>query len=342
MTKRISIRDVAAAAGVSRTTASDALSGRGRVNEQTRRLVAETARRLGYRANPHARMLRRGRSGILAMASSMLQDQTSDLSGAEYFAEVVSSSATTALSHDYAMVLLPLNPGVEQLESFAVDGAIILDPVLGDPMMAHLEAQGVPVVSMGRPPDRPPDAATWVDNEIGSAARRVLDLFAERGASRVALLTNEPTRSYTIDTIDAYEAWCADTGREPIIASTGPLASESTGYEVARELLDRDDPPDAIYAPLDRLALGALLAAGARGLQVPDDLMIAAGSDSPGTRASDPPITALQLDPRRVGQIAAELLIERIEGVGDHPRHVVLPTAFAERASTARAPLGSR
>lgn len=336
VSKRVGIRDVAAAAGVSRTTASDALTGRGRVGEETRRLVEETARRLGYRANPHARMLRRGRSGILAVASSMVQSQSTDLSGAEYFAEVVGSSATTALSHGYAIVLLPLNPDIDQLDQFAADGAIILDPVLGDPMIERLEAHGVPVVTTGRPPDRPPDLATWVDNEIAAAARSAMDLLAERGASRVALLTNEPTRSYTIDTIDAYESWCADTGRAPIVVSTGPLASESTGYDVALRLLDGDDRPDAVYTPLDRLALGTLLAARACGLRVPEDLMIAAGSDSPGTRASDPAITALRLDPRRIGQTAAELLIERIEGEAWAHRHVVLPTELAERGSTAR------
>ncbi|HEY8582826.1 MAG TPA: LacI family DNA-binding transcriptional regulator, partial [Capillimicrobium sp.] len=304
--KRVGIRDVAKAAGVSRTTASDALTGNGRVGERTRQLVAETALRLGYRANPHARMLRRGRTGILAVASSM--DQAGDLSGAEYFTDVVASAATTALSHGYAIVLLPLNPALEQLDQFGASGAIILDPVLGDPMMERFEAAGVPVVSTGRPPDRPADASTWVDNEISAAVRGALELLAARGARRVALLTNEPIRSYTVDTIDAYEAWCADRGLQPEIVSTGDRASESTAYAAAKVLLAGGDPPDALYAPLDRLALGALLAARSAGLRVPEDLMIAAGSDSPGTRSADPPITALQLDPRRIGQTAAELL----------------------------------
>ncbi len=332
--RRVGIRDVAAAAGVSRTTASDALTGNGRVGAATRDLVHATARRLGYRANVHARMLRGGRSGMLAIVSSMAPDATTDPSGAEYFREVVTSAATTAIARGYAAVLMPLDPDIGQLDSVHADGAIVLDPVIGDPILGRLEAEGVPAVTTGRSPDRPPDRGTWVDNEIAAAARGMFDMLFERGAKRVALLTNEPIRSYTVDTIAAYEEWARDRGVPARIVVSASAASESSGYRAAAELFEDEDPPDAVYAPLDRLALGALLAAQAKGLRIPEDLMIAAGSDNQGTRASR--ITALELNPRRIGETAAELLVDRIEGDPPADRHVIVPTTVAHRASTAR------
>jgi DNA-binding LacI/PurR family transcriptional regulator len=222
-----------------------------------------------------------------------------------------------------------------RLRRARADGALLFDPIAGSALLARLEAGRVPTVSTGRSPDRTFDEGWWVDNDISGAVRSVLDLLEARGARRPALLSNPPTRSYSIDTIETYTAWARERRIEPRIALTGALATESTAYEAALELFG-DDPADAVYAPLDRLAVGASLAARAHGLRIPEDLLIAAGSDSETARSAIPSITALDLKPKRIGEIAIELLIARVGGDTTPSRHVVVDAEIVERGSTAR------
>jgi DNA-binding LacI/PurR family transcriptional regulator len=333
---RVGIRDVAAAAGVSVTTTSDALNGRGRVEAGTRERVLAAAAGLGYRANVHARMLRRGRSGVLGIMSSLAADASMNLSGIEYLADILSAAATTGLSRGYAIVLLPPSPDDDQPDGgVEIDGALLLDPVAGSTLAGRLERSGVPTVSTGRMPGRPPAATTWVDNDIPAVAGMVLDLLWERGARRVALVTNPPIRSYAVDTLAEYERWSAAHGVEPLVVRTAELATESSAFHATDPLLaDPARRPDAIYAPLDRLAAGAMLAARRHGLSVPEDLLVASGVDSQATRLATPPVTAVDLHAPEIGRRALELLIDRVEGRRDGPRQVVVDATLHERAST--------
>jgi DNA-binding LacI/PurR family transcriptional regulator len=333
---RVGIRDVAAAAGVSVTTTSDALNGRGRVEAGTRARVLAAAADLGYRANVHARMLRRGRWGLLGIMSSLTADASLNLSGIEYLADILSGAATAGLSRGYAIVLLPPTPDDDGPEGgVEIDGALLLDPVAGSTLAERLERAGVPTVSTGRMPGRPPGDATWVDNDIPAAAEMVLDLLWARGARRVALVTNPPIRSYAADTLAAYERWCAGHGVAPLVVPTAELATESSAYHATDALLaDPARRPDAIYAPLDRLAAGAMLAARRHGLSVPADLLFACGVDGQATRQATPPVTAVELHAREIGRRALELLIDRVEGREDAHRQVVVAATLHERAST--------
>ncbi|MBS1894798.1 MAG: LacI family DNA-binding transcriptional regulator [Actinobacteria bacterium] len=327
------LRDVAAAAGVSRTTASDTLNDRGRVAPATRRKILAAAERLGYRANLHAQALRRGRSGILGVLSSLDEDAV-DLTGDEYVIEYLAGSTTLALSSGYSVVLLPPSNDRGQTRDIAADGFLLLDPIAASPLFDELEARGVPVVSTGRVPDLPKERASWVDNDLRAETRKALDLMHAGGATRIALVTNPPTRSYVIDTIDAYREWTAKRGLEPRIAFTEGSAGETAGFAAAASLLDGSDPPDAIYAPVDRLASGALLAARLRGIAVPADLQIVAGNDSPAARSADPPLTAVDNQARVLGRKAVELLIARVEDPTLAHSQIVIPAVLHERGST--------
>jgi DNA-binding LacI/PurR family transcriptional regulator len=154
------------------------------------------------------------------------------------------------------------------------------------------------------------------------------------GATRIALLSGPTIHSYTIDALRAYEDWCVLNGQPQMVAFARDGLSDSAGYVAAVQLLDRSDPPDAIYATLDRLALSAKLAAETRGLRVPDDLLVAGLSDSAASRAAE--LTVLHLNPEAIGRQAAELLIQQLEGRQDAQTHVVVPAEVIARKSTAR------
>lgn len=351
--KAVRIGDVAAAAGVSRTTASDALNGTGRVSQETRAHVEQVAAKLGFQANHHARMLRGGRSRILGFVNSMMagggendlaeESPATDeartagevtLEDAEHFTSLLTSTSTAALSRGYGVMLLPPGPEPGSLNLMIADGVVLHDPVQESGLVAEIEDRGVPLVSTGRLPDRQPAATTWVDSDIREATGLVLDHMHSHGARRFALVSNPPVRSYTIDTVDAYERWTKQRGLQGRIVYTDARASQNAAFETARDLFAGSDRPDAVFAPIDRLAAGAMLAAREQGLTVPGDVLVAAGSDSARARSASPPITAVQHDTDLIGHRAVDLLIARIENPDLPPEQVITPTRLMVRAST--------
>lgn len=333
---RVGLRDVAKAAGVSIATASHALNDKGRVDPRTRADVLATAERLGYRANRAARHLRRGSTGIITFAHDVPVASPAQLASIEYFVKILTSAAETASTHGYALVISPIEP--RSLDDLHVDGAIVMDPKSSSPLLAMLEMRGIPFVTAGRDVDRPRTEGWWVDNDIERETIGALDHLAARGARSVALLTTRPSRSYTFDSISGYERWCAARGQQPRIQLVEGIASETHAYEATQPLFAAPDPPDAIYAPLDRLAVGAQLAVHNAGLRVPQDVMIAAGSDSESARSARPAVTALSLHPDRIGKVAVDLLVARIRGDVTAAQQVVIEAEISARESTARQP----
>lgn len=326
------MRDVADAAGVSPTTVSHALNGKGRVDPDTVARVRAVAARLGYRPNPTARNLRQGRSGLLGLVNSVDPDMPVTLTDLDHFARLVSAASATALARGYPLVLAP-PADIETLELAPIDGVIILDPIANDPVLAQAERLTVPAVTIGRDPAADAQAGWWVDNDLSAATRLALDHLRGCGADRVALITSPPVHSWGVDMIRSYRAWASEhRGYERVVVAQGAL-TESAGYNAAVEVLSSSPAPDALHCVIDRYALGAILAAQNLGVSVPHDLLITAGSDSEVTRTAHPSLSALELHPEEAGRLAAELLVARLEGNAEHP-HVIVPVDFTTRAST--------
>ncbi len=330
-----SIRDVAEAAGVSITTVSHALNGKGRIAASTRERVRRAAKEIGYRPSASARSLAGGRTGLLALSVSSPTDLLLSLADVDYFMQLTNAATITALEAGYALVTLPVAKDESLLTRVNVDGAVIVDPVARDPSIAHLRERGVPVVTTGRELGSE-ERGWWVDNDHRASTRWALDHLEAQGAKRVALITGPPIVSYSADLIAAYTGWCAERGYEPLTETVTRSATEAGGYAAATRLFTRSPPPDAIYVGLDRLALGALLAAQARGLSVPGDVLLAACTDSAASRAADPPLTAVNLGPERIGHAAAEMLIDLVEGREPAEAHRVMPVELVVRDSTER------
>ena len=333
MATRVKIGDVAAAAGVSITTVSHALNGKGRLPETTRRRVREVAERLGYQPSALARGLAGGRSGLLALTVSSADDFTLTLGDYDYFMQLMTGATSAAFERGFSLTLVPSKTGADVLERLPLDGTIVIDPVPGDTTIDLLEQRGVPVVTTGRRPSGRADGY-WVDNDQRAGTRAMIEHLAEQGATRIALLTPPPLPSYTIDALEAFEATCAELGLEWIVETVTDSISESGAYAAASRLLDSAKPPDAIYGALDRLALGALLAAEARGIRVPTDLRVAGCTDSHAARSSRPALTALSLNPECIGTEAVELLVNLVESGEAAEPHRIVPFSVIPRAST--------
>jgi DNA-binding LacI/PurR family transcriptional regulator len=335
MSKPVRISDVAKAAGVSITTVSHALNDKGRLTDATRARVREVAERLGYQPSALARGLAGGRTGMLAATVSFVEDMSLAVADFDYFLQVMNGATTAALELGFSLTLVPPNSR-EQIERLPLDGAIVMDPVPGDEIVDRLDRRGIPVVTTGRRPDGP-DETCWVDNDHVAGTREMLEHLVDQGAQRLALLTVPVRSSYTVDALAAFEAVCAEHGMEPTVETITDSISEGGAYAAASRLLDSDRPPDAIYATLDRLALGALLAAEAKGVRVPEELRIAGCTDSDASRTARPALTALSLNPERIGREAVDLLVTLIEEQAPVAPHRIVPFQVVPRGSTVAA-----
>jgi DNA-binding LacI/PurR family transcriptional regulator len=337
--RRVGIKDVARAAGVSVTTVSHALNGKGRLPEGTRERVRRVALELGYRPSTTARNLVVSRTGLIGLTVSQVEGVPFALSDFAYFQQLMSAAATAAIERDYALVLTPPAPGRDGWLGVDVDGAVIVDPVRDDPLVSSLHRARVPLVTTGKVIGAA-SSDPWVDNDHAAGTRSVLDHIVRRGGRRIALVTSPPVTSYTEESEVAYRAWCDEHGCEPLVAYAREDLTEGAGYAAASGLLDLPEPIDGVYATLDRLALGTLLAAEARGIRVPGDLLVVGNTDSDAARLARPSLTTLSLHPDEIGRRAVDLLADLIEGAEPATRNVIVPTRIITRASTRRRATG--
>jgi DNA-binding LacI/PurR family transcriptional regulator len=331
--RRVTIADVAHSAGVSPTTVSHALNGKGIVRPATRARVLRTAQRLGYLPNSAARSLRSGRTATLGL---MLPAE--ELSGIEYYLELASAAAQSAFASDHGLLLLPPLASAEELRRFAVDGGIVSDPVTEDPRLAAFEELGLPAVAVDRDLGRPDDP-WWVAADNRGNTRAALDHLEAAGARRVAFITGDVSWSWLDDSVRAYRQWARERGVKPRVVTARKAMLERGAAAAAGRLLDGGNPPDAIFTPPDRFAIGVLRAARERGLRVPDDLLIVAGVDSSQARLASPPITAIDLRPGATGRAAVAMLLARIEGTEVEAPYIV-PAELRVRRSTTGAGAG--
>jgi len=333
---RPTVRDVAAVAGVSLTTVSHALNGKGRVDAGTRARVLEAAKRIGYRANPTARSLRSGRTGILALVLPMIGSDVhrNEALGLEFYVRLAGAAAAAASAREHALLLPPPLRRAADLQDLPVDGGIVVDPRENDASLALFDALGLPVVTIERDPARP--GADWfVASDNAANTRTVLDHLAENGARRIALLAPQTTAAWVSETRETYAAWTAEHGRDPVVVSVPHERLEGSAYASTAELLTGPDPPDAIFAVSEAYAAGALRAARAHAVGVPDDLLLVAGVDSHEASGNHPPITALDLDADAQASVAVEMLVARITGEATGvPRTV--PATLCVRGSSVR------
>ncbi|MFI7125015.1 LacI family DNA-binding transcriptional regulator [Nonomuraea sp. NPDC050153] len=348
----VTILTVAREAGVSKTTASDALRGSGRVSERTREAVAQVAERLGYVPNGSARHLRKASTGTIGLHVPEVLTRSS------YYMSFVFGVVEQAARHDYDVTLI--TSGQRRSRPPRVDGLVLGDPLGGDPVVESLMATGLPTVSCERfPGSRQADGVVW--SEHASMLARLLDHLRESGASRPALIVAGDESDWAGNVHRGYLEWCAAHGVVPLVRR---VSFDAPGDEVraaARALLDaggasgrgdgrsisRDagQAPDEAVAALGRSGEGPLDAlvcapAGAATEVAPllreagVNVLLASCVDSAATRLADPPITAIDLRPKEAGASCAELLFELLSGAAPVGTERVHPIELSVRAST--------
>ncbi|GAA1209373.1 LacI family DNA-binding transcriptional regulator [Rhodoglobus aureus] len=317
---RVTIHDVARHAGVSITTVSHSLNGKGVVADATRQRVIDTAKEIGYSANAIARGLRGNPLGVLGLVIRPLEDLDSyQPEGVDYFMRFAGAAAVEALDHGFGLMLVRdptagALPGI----ALAVDGFIISDPVANDPVIALLIRNDIPIVTVGRDTERP-EFRDWVETGTTTDRRAVVNALVDRGAKRIALVTGTDSNAWNADSDLSYRQWAAELGHDELVYHQDERSGEAGGRAVAELMLaaalaGEQELPDAIYCLTGRHAAGLQQRLQEAGYRIPSDIMIAAGSDSEQTRNSTPPITSVDLVPEATAKAAVDFLLRRLEG----------------------------
>lgn len=357
---QLTIRDLAAKLGVSKTTVSNAFSRPDQLSAELRNRVLEAAREIGY-AGPDAmaRMLRTRRAGAIGVIlPESLPFALEDPVAGELFKGIADACEERRLG------LLVVPGGVHAADpstvgQVAVDGFIAYALPRGSRRLEAALARNVPTVVVDEP--RLPKVATVaVDNQGGARdlARHLLGL-GHRHFGIIAMRfqtdgytgpgTHARVSSSIFESVAARFAGYAEALAEAgIDAAAVPLyecahSDEPHGAQAARYLLELPDRPTAILAMTDRLAIGAMGAARAAGLRVPAGLSVAGFDDIAAAAHARPALTTVRQELRLKGYAAARLLLDAPrEGAPDgaSPRsdELSLPVELIVRRSTGPAP----
>ncbi|MGX1365612.1 DNA-binding LacI/PurR family transcriptional regulator [Streptomyces canus] len=315
------IADVALGAGVSKTTASDALRGHGRVSEETRRAVLDAARRLGYTPNRSARSLRTSVTDTIALHIPEF------LTGAEYYMSFVFGVAEQAARSGLNVTL------VSSGRLPQVDGLILCDPMPDNPVVDRLMKAGLPVVTAERyGGDGRPAGVIWSDHE--TALTELLDHLRARGARRPAFIASDTTADWALTLQSTYVRWCAAHDSRPLLRKAPFGAAPEVLRSVVGEVLADEPDTDAVVCAADGAAAAVLPEIRSAGRVVGEDLLLASCVDSLAMRTAEPPITAIDLSPRQMGAECVRLLCALLAGEESPGAARTLAIELTVRAST--------
>ena len=331
---RATIRDIARYAGVSVATVSRVVNDRPDVSDETREAVARVVREHGFSTNRSARALSVGRTGLVGLTVPFVLGGyfTSILSGATEALHEVEMRAVlcpTLHQHDREVAL------VERLMRGTTDGAILVLPSESPEELRELRTQGFPFVIVDSRHPLPDDLPVVSAGHL-AGARAATDHLLELGHRRIAIITGEPGWFATEERINGYHAALATAGVPPvpelIVRSDFEIDG---GISAAKRLLALAEPPTAIFASNDNMAVGALRVALERGLRVPDDLSIVGFDDADISRIVSPALTTVRQPLEEMGRVAVSLLTRLIDGQKVETLGIELATRLVIRGSTA-------
>jgi len=327
----ITMKEVAAEAGVSTATVSRVLASPNGVADEVRNRVTRAVAKLDYHPNRLARGLRLGQRKVIGVIIPDLQNP--------FFTGVVHGVEGALYRAGYTL-LLGHSDGLPEREQAHLgvlrgEGAAGLVLIAGNHPEANYEAirsWEIPVVAVDRSPGGLDVDLVCSNNREGM--RQAVTHLLSLGYTEIALLNGPAGISVTEERQGGYQDALRSAGitlRESLIIHSD--FRQEGGYLAMARFLDMAKPPRAIVVANNLMALGALQAIHERGVRIPEDLAVVGFDDMPWATSLRPPLTAVAQPAEELGRIAAQLLLERLKDPKRTVRQVVLPTRLMVRAS---------
>jgi len=306
----VTLKDVAARAGVSPKTVSRVINGerhvRANVRDQVLRVVAD----LDYRPNAFARSLSSSRSYLLGL---FIDDPTTG-----YAADIQLGAMTRCRERSYHLVVEPLDRTAPDradvmagiVRNLCLDGAILAPPLCDDPALLDvLDAARLPYVRISPHGEPERSGLVWMDDE--AAAREMTAHLIALGHTDIGFIEGDPGHSVSAERkrgfLAAMERSNLRVDETQILIGDFNIRS---GLALGTELLTRQDRPTAVFASNDEMALGVLITAIRLGIAVPADLSIVGFDDAPLARATWPQLTTVRQPKAQMAAAAVDVLVD--------------------------------
>ncbi len=336
--RRATIREIADLAGVSIATVSRVVNGSGYVSEKTRIAVESVIREHRYTANRSARALSAGRTGLVGVTLPRIHPA--------YFSEITAGIAEALYELDMRIVLAPtLHEHDREVDLLArlmhgtTDGGLLVLPEESGSELRTLMTYGYRFVVVD-PRRRIDERVATVSAAHSSGADQATRHLLELGHRRIAAITGPPDMMATEERLRGYHAALAAAGvpadRSLVIESDWEVDG---GRRAGASLVELPDPPTAIFAFNDPLAIGAMQSVVAAGLRVPQDVSVVGFDDTVEAEFVTPRLTTVRQPLAEMGRMGVSLLMRLLENRSFEALHVELATQLIVRASTGPAPV---
>ena len=311
MASNMTIDDIASALGVSKTTVSRAISGKGRISEQTREKVRAYIEKHNYRPNIMARGLAQSRTFNIGAALP----EEYGVVDLPFFRQCIAGMMSVTEKEGYDIMISAVRgDDISSLQRIVehskVDGFVLTRTVTGDRAAAYLKKKDFPFVAIGSSGD--PDIVCVDQDNPGGCRELTLRLLAS-GMKRLALIGGDETHTITGVRKRAFEEAYREAGLEPDpdLMILGVLDTEKVDLAVRRIM---DLKADCIVCMSDRLAGSILMRCSALGILIPEDIRIASYYGSSLLETANPQVTSVFFNERSLGAEAASLLLRMIDG----------------------------
>lgn len=304
---RPTMADVARELGVAKITVSRALSDHATVKESTRKLIRETAERMGYRLNVSARNLRQQRTRTIAVVIEMAPSHDR-LMSEPYPLSLLGGIMQELTAAGQNMVLTTIDLFAEHPPS--TDGVILLGQGVHDDAAAAVEAMGLPYVVWGAAHGPPERIVVGSDNRAGG--RLAADYLSGRGRRQLAFL-GDTQHGEVEDRLSGFVEGLAG-GDVEIVAQLACAFTVAAARETVTHMIEQGTSFDGIFCASDAIAMGAIDALVAHGRSVPADVSVVGFDDSPGASIFSPKLTSVRQDWALGGVLLAQKVLDLVGG----------------------------
>ncbi|MET7968428.1 LacI family DNA-binding transcriptional regulator [Micromonospora sp. NPDC005305] len=334
--RKVTIAAIARLAGVSVPTVSRVVNGRSDVAPRTRERVEELLTRHGYRRR---RPSARPSSGLIDLVFNDLDSPwaVEIIRGVEDVAHAAGIGTVVSAIHRRSS---SARQWLNNLRTRSTQGVIFVTSTLEPPLQAELRRLNIPVVIVD-PVGVPPQEAHTIGatNWVGSL--RATEYLLGLGHRRIGFVAGPPQLMCSRARLDGYRAALETAGLsvDEELIHPGNFYHEG-GFAAGNHLLRLPEPPTAIFAASDQMALGVYEAVRRRGLRVPDDVSVVGFDDLPEVRWCSPPLTTVRQPLAKMGLLAARTVLRLAQGERIESPRVELATQLVVRDSAA--PLAAR
>ena len=327
------LEEVAAAAGVSRSTVSRVVNGSTQVSAEVLTAVQAAIADLNYIPNRAARSLANRQTMAIAL---VVPEETTRFFGDPYFSAIVHGITRGLEASDYVLNLQlasPFSPSEKTMRYLLggnVDGALVVSHHSGDHFLATL-GDNLPVVFGGRPL-RPEELDSYyVDVDNAAAAAKGTQYLIDRGRTRIGIVAGPVDMPAGIDRTAGWQRALEAAGLPTDLIAYGDFSMVS-GARSMRDLLDREPELDAVFVASDLMATGAVSVLRERNKSIPGDVAVVGFDDSPAAIGGDIQLTTVHQPSMEMGEKMAETLLALLRG--ENPERVnIMDTRIVERES---------